>query len=66
MMDKKKSFGKRVIRNNVEVMNQFPQETGYDQAYQQQNNQNANMYDQYNQMQPEQYQQAPKQEYPQN
>lgn len=37
-MDKKKSFGKRVIRNNVEVMNQFPQEHGYDQAYQQQNN----------------------------
>ena len=34
MMDKKKAFGKRVVRNNVEVMNQFPQETqGYDYAY---------------------------------
>jgi len=27
MMDKKKQFGKRVIRNNVEVMNPFPEET---------------------------------------
>jgi len=34
-MDKKKSFGRKVIRNKIEVMNQFPGggDLGYDQAY---------------------------------
>ena len=35
-MDKKKSFGKKVIRNNVEVMNQLPGD-GYDNSYRGQN-----------------------------
>lgn len=62
MMDKKKTFGKRVIRNNVEVMNPFPEETqGYDYSYQQQ--QYSQGYDQYASAGAGQYQYSQLQQY---
>ena len=55
LMDRKKTFGKRVIRNNVEIMNQLPnEEGGYDYNYQQHNAQMP----EYSQMNPQDYAQA--------